>query len=270
MAETLYAPDRERVVTTNAWALLHWLRTVHGLDLPDWASLQRWSVSHPAAFRDAITSFADLPALPLRLARHTGPQDALVLRPLAGDRIALSRNDALSTSGSQRALAADILAPLVRVWPPAVLIRPLAELLLHADLRPDDRLLVVGPAWPWLAALVEGTAVILAVAAPATLLATAAEERASVLVASTQLLAEVAFQRRRLRPNLAHLRTIIATGGPLSPEGRRRIYTWVKSDLMLLARTGDTFWGNPLEPVLSLPPATPAFLTPPASTPAKR
>ena len=39
---------------------------------------------------------------------------------------------------------------------------------------------------------------------------------------------------------------------------------------MLLARTGDTFWGNPLEPVLAQPPATPAFLTPPASTPATR
>ena len=70
--------------------------------------------------------------------------------------------------------------------------------------------------------------------------------------------------------DLADLRTIIATGGPLSPEGRRRVYTWVKSDLMLLARTGDTFWGNPLEPVLAQPPATPAFLTPPASAPATR
>ena len=103
---------------------------------------------------------------------------------------------------------------------------------------------------------------------PRHLLATAAEERATVLVAPAQTLAEAAFQRPRRRPNLASLRTIVATGGPLSPEGRRRIYTWVKSDLMLLARTGDTFWGNPLEPVLARPPATPALLTPPASAPA--
>ena len=44
--------------------------------------------------------------------------------------------------------------------------------------------------------------------------------------------------------------------------------TWVKADLMLLARTGDTVWGNPLEPVLANPLATPALLTPPASAPA--
>jgi acetoacetyl-CoA synthetase len=152
-----------------------------------------------------------------------------------------------------------------------LLIRPLAELLLHADLRSDDRLLVAaGPAWPWLAALLEGTAIILAAATPASLLATAAEERASVLVAPAQTLAEAAFQRARHRPNLAALRTIIATGGPLSPEGRTRIYTWIKSDLMLLARSGDTFWGNPLEPIYARPAATPAFLTPPASDPATR
>ena len=101
-------------------------------------------------------------------------------------------------------------------------------------------------------------------------LATAAEEQATVLVAPAQLLAEAAFQRARSRPNLATLRTIVATGGPLSPEGRARIYTWIKSDLMLLARTGDTAWGNPLEPVLARPPATAALLTPPPSVPATR
>ena len=37
-----------------------------------------------------------------------------------------------------------------------------------------------------------------------------------------------------------------------------------------LASTGDTFWGNPLEPVLARPPATPAFLTPPPSGQATR
>jgi hypothetical protein len=124
------------------------------------------------------------------------------------------------------------------------LLRPIADTLLHADIRPDDRLQVCGVAWPWRAAELLGAAVVIA-SAGTDLLTTAATERAS-------------------------LRTIIATGGPLSPEGRRRIYTWIKSDLMLLARTGDTFWGNPLEPVLAHPPATPAFLTPPPSGPATR
>jgi hypothetical protein len=116
--------------------------------------------------------------------------------------------------------------------------------------------------------LLEGTTVILAAADPAGLLTVAAQEAATVVVAPAQTLGGAAFRRPGRRPDVSHLRAIVATGGPLSPEGRRRIYTWVKSDLMLLARSGDTFWGNPLEPVLARPPATPAFLTPPAATPA--
>ena len=282
MPDILYAPNRERVVTTNAWAFLHWLRTTRGIDLPDWAALQRWSASDQAAFGQAIAAFARLRDKPLPLARHRGEQEAVVLRRTGGERIVLSRNDVWTASqcvdsqvtpghdGNAGALPADIAAPLTRRWPPALLIRPPAETLLHADLRPDDRLLVVGPAWPWLAALLEGTTVILAAATPATLLSTAAEEQATVLVAPAQALAEAAFQRARRRPHLASLRTIIATGGPLSPEGRTRIYTWIKSDVMLLARTGDTLWGNPLEPVYARPAATPGCFTPPASTPATR
>jgi acyl-coenzyme A synthetase/AMP-(fatty) acid ligase len=143
-----------------------------------------------------------------------------------------------------------------------------AEVLLHADVRPDDRLLVVGYECPWNAAWLNGTIVIHTSAAD--VLGTVAEAHATVLVCPAQALAEMAFRRPHRRPDLASLRTIIATGGPLSPEGRRRIYTWVKPDIMLLARTGDTFWGNPLEPVLARPPATPAFPTLPASTPLPR
>jgi hypothetical protein len=291
MPDILHTPNREQVVTSNAWAFLHWLRTTRGIGLPDWAALQRWSATDAAAFGAAIAAFARLPDAPLRLTRHAGRQEALVLRRADGERIAQTRDELqdphpdpppLRGSGDSAfplprsgggsgwgCFPPDIIAPLARAWPPALLIRPLAELLLHADLRPDDRLLVVGSApWPWIVALLEGTSVILAAGAPDTLLATAAEERATVLVAPAQILAEAAFQRARRRPDLATLRTIIATGGPLSPEGRTRIYTWIKSDLMLLARTGDTFWGNPLEPVYARPAATPAFLTPPASVPA--
>jgi hypothetical protein len=300
MTDILYTPNREQVVTTNAWAFLHWLRTTRGVDLPDWAALQRWSVGDRSAFGRAIMEFARLPDTPLRLGRHTGRLEAFVVRGPDGSRLVFDsdqlrqmhldprpptpspegRGNVEPTppplwGGGRGAGAAetsslpDELAPLARLWPPALLVRPLADLLLHADLRSDDRLLVAGNAsWPWLATLLEGTTVILAAATPATLLATAAEEDATVLVAPAQALAEAAFQRARHRPNLGRLRTIIATGGPLSPEGRTRIYTWIKSDLMLLARTGDTLWGNPLEPVYAHPAATPGFFTPPASAPA--
>jgi len=304
MPDILYTPNREHLVTTNAWAFRHWMRTTRGIDLLDWAALQRWSATDAAAFGAAIAAFSRLPDAPLRLARHGGQQEALVLRRADGTRVALGRNQLRdvhlggplpptpSRKGRGRTYSAppplagggwgegvvetsavprELSAPLERLWPPSLLIRPLAELLLHADLRPDDRLLVAGAAaWPWLAALLEGTTVILAAATPATLLQTAAEEEASVLVAPAQWLADAAFRRSGPRPDLARLRTIVASGGKLSPEARSRVYTWIKSDLLLLARTGDTLWGNPLEPVTTSPAATPGFLTPPLSAPATR
>jgi hypothetical protein len=302
MPDILHTPNREQIVTSNAWAFLHWLRTTRGVDLPDWAALRRFSADRAGEFRAAMVDFARLPEGPVRLARHPGTREAVVLCRVGSERVMMDRDRlrhphpdpppqagegelrhhplsrlrgrSLPRTGSgvgAGGLPADIADPLTRHWPPALLIRPLAELLLHADLRPDDRLLVANATpWPWLAALLEGTTVILTAATPATLLTIAAEERATVLVATAQTLTEAAFQRARLRPNLAQLRTIVATGGPLSPEGRTRVYTWIKADLLLLARTGDTFWGNPLEPVYARPAATPAFLTPPPSAPAIR
>jgi hypothetical protein len=60
MTEVLYAPNREHVVTTNAWAFLHWLRTVRGVDLADWVALQRFSVDKAVDFRLAVAAFAGL------------------------------------------------------------------------------------------------------------------------------------------------------------------------------------------------------------------
>jgi len=273
MADVLYTPNRERLVTTNAWAFLHWLHTVRGLDVPDWPALRQFSVKRPADFSAAVAAFAQLPDGPLCLACRSGPTESLVFRRAGGARIACSGDELRSCAAGVRAptsLPAELALPLTRSWPLATLIKPVTDVLLHADLRPDDRVVVIGPTWPWLAALLQGTTVVLAASTAATLLPLAAEERASVLVAPAQMLAEAAFQRPRRRPEIGNLRTIIATGGPLSPEGRRRTYTWVKSDLMLLARTGDTVWGNPLEPVLVQPVASPALLTPPASGPATR
>jgi hypothetical protein len=261
MTEVLYAPNRERVVTTNAWAFLHWLRVVRRVDLADWAGLLRFAVDKPVDFRLAVAAFAGLSG---RFQLH-----APALPGLAGDAASSWKAPSVAPNedlvGMQRT-APD--RPQIKLSP-ATLIRPLADTLLHADVRPDDRLLVFGPAWPWRAAEFQGAAVVI-IPNPVDLLTTAAKERATVLIAPATILAEVAFQSPRRRPDLATLRTIIATGGPLSPEGRRRIYTWLKSDLMLLARTGDTLWGNPLEPVLARPPATPAFPTPPPSDPATR
>jgi hypothetical protein len=193
MGEVLYAPNRERVVTTNAWAFLHWLRMERGVGLDGWAGLQAWSAQEPAAFGAAIAAFSGAsPPPPSR----DGRKDAGAL----------------------------------------------AHRLLHQDLRPNDRLLVVE-------------------SDEADPLSRAAEARASVLVTSADVLAKSAFQRPD-RLDLAELRTIIAIGGPMAPEARRRIYAWVKADVMLLACAGETYWGNPLEAVLAQPPATPGFLTP--------
>jgi hypothetical protein len=265
MTEVLHTPSKERVVTTNAWAFLHWLRMVQQVQVTDWGELQRWSASDPNAFAATIARFAGLSASPLRLARHEGPHEGLVLRPRQAARFVLTRQECLAPTPHLRP---DIATFLARDWPAQALIRPVAELLLHTDVRPNDRLLVSGNPWPWIAALLEGTTVI--VASSSDLLDTAEAERATILVASAGILANTAFPRPGRRNQLGELRSIIATGGPLSPEGRRRVYTWVKADVMLLARSGDTFWGNPLEPVLAQPIGTPTFLTPPAATPARR
>jgi hypothetical protein len=195
VAEILYAPSPERVVATNAWAFLYWLRMVRRISLVGWDALLVWSAQEPATFDDAIRTFAGQSPVPSALSRK---------------------------------------AP-GRAW-------GVADYLLFADLRPDDRLVVMEG---------EGTDPF----------GRTGDEGGSVLIAPAQALAGSAFQRPN-RPNLANLRTIIATGGPMSPEQRRRIYTWVKADVMLLACAGNRYWGNPLEPVLARPSPAPAFLTP--------
>jgi hypothetical protein len=265
--DALYVPHRERVATTNAWAFLHWLRFTRGIELTAWAELHHFSAATPDDFGDALAIFAGLPQEPQQLARHAGAREALVFRRSDASRLALSRDELLSPCAD---LPDPTAAPLRRPWPRALLVRPLAELLLFADLRPDDRVLVAGGAsWPWLAALTQGTTVILA--PPERLLAATDQEAATVLVAPAAALAGAAFRRAGARPDLGPLRTIVATGGPMSPPERVRVYTWIKSDLMLLARSGNTVWGNPMEPVLSRPKPAPALcIRPSPQVPAKR
>jgi len=264
-ADTLWTPSREQVLTTNAWAFLHWLEATRGMALADWAGLHGFSAADPVGFRAALAAFAGLPEGPSRVTRHAGEREALVLRGTDGSRRAISRDElAVDPVGlSKLGLPSDITTAVTRLWPRASLTRALADLLLHQDIRPDDRILVAAnPSWPALAALLEGATIILDAGRPDRLMASVAEEQASVLIAPAAWLADLSFQRSMNRPDLRALRSIVITGGPLAPEARIRVSTWIKPNLMLLARAGETIWGNPLEPVRVRPSPSPALFAP--------
>ncbi len=272
-ADTLWTPSREHVLTTNAWAFLHWLGATRGMALEGWGGLHGFSAADPVGFRAAFAAFAGLPESPSRIVRHAGEREALVLRGVDGARRAFSRDSLAVVPAGLGALGlpADIATAIGRLWPRASLARALAELVLHQDVRPDDRVLVAAnPSWPALAALLVGATIIFHAGRPDRLLATVAEEQASVLVAPAAWLADLSFQRSVPRPDLRALRSIVITGGPLAPEARMRVSTWIKPNLMLLARAGETIWGNPLEPVRVRPSPSPALFAPvrqPAAVP---
>jgi hypothetical protein len=225
----LHVPHPEQVATSNAWAFLHWLRATGRANLEGWEGLIAWSAADPAGFSDALAGFAGLPL------------------------------DSLSALGAERELRRTLET-----------VRLHAEILLHADLRPDDRVLVMaGPPWPWLLALRYRTQVVLASPLPPpTLLSRVAEEQATILVADAGVLPDAAFQRPGRRLDLSRLRCVVALGGPLAPEARARVYTWLKSDVLLLARAGDRLWGSPLDPVPSRPGPPLSFFRPPPRVPA--
>jgi hypothetical protein len=258
-ADILWTPPRERVLTTNAWAFLHWLEATRGIALADWPALHAFSATDPIEFRAALADFCQLPEAPSRIVRHAGDAEALVLLGADGSRRAFSHDD---LAAPRTDVPADIATALTRPWPRATLTRALADILLYQDIRPDDSLLVAGnPSWPSLAALLQGTRIVVHAGRPDTLLPMAADEQATIILAPANWLADGSFQRAR-RPNLSKLRAIVATGGPLAPEARIRVATWIKPNLMLLARAGETVWGNPLEPVRTRPEAGPALFAP--------
>jgi len=236
-ARILHAPHPEQVATSNAWAFLQWVRATGRGDAEGWEGLIAWSAADAAGFSDALAEFAGLP-----------------LHSLFASR-----------SGEGRG---EVGAPCRSLET----VRRHAEVLLHADLRPDDRVLVAaGPPWPWVLALSYRTQVVVASPpSPSTLLSRAAEEQASVLVADAGTLPDAAFQRAGRRPDLSRLRCVVSLGGPLALEARARIYTWLKSDVLLLARAGDRLWGSPLDPVPSRPGPPLSFFRPlpPALAPA--
>ena len=107
MPKILYAPNQEKIVTSNAWAFLHWLRTTRGIDLPDWAALQRWWANDQAAFGLAIAEFARLSNEAQPLSRHDGQQEALVLSAAAPRaRISLTGIRSWASSGAGHGSAA--------------------------------------------------------------------------------------------------------------------------------------------------------------------
>ncbi|MDE2580547.1 MAG: hypothetical protein KGL52_02840 [Rhodospirillales bacterium] len=254
MPDILFRPDRERLATTNAWAFLR--RITPASEAPGqigpagWESLRRAIAADPAGATRAFAAFAAIPDAPARLALPRGAPAALVLLPREGPRQSFS-GDALATRDA--ALPPAIAAALARPWSPEALLAQRADLLLHADLRPDDVVLLAGlPAIGWLPALGDGTRLIVAEGGPANLLGLAAATGATVLAAPAGWIAEAAFARRP-RPDLAGLRIVLAEGGPMAPAARARVYAWIKADVMLLARAGARRWGNPLSPVVIQP-----------------
>jgi len=147
------------------------------------------------------------------------------------------------------------------------LIQHLKELILHADLKPGNRILYFTTCgwmmWNWLiSSLAVGATVVLFDGSPfyptrSQLWDIAEQEQLDVLGISARYLAECA--RTNLEPiashNLSATRTILSTGSPLGPEGFDYFYTKVKEDIHLASISGGTdliscfALGNPLSPV---------------------
>jgi acetoacetyl-CoA synthetase len=132
------------------------------------------------------------------------------------------------------------------------LIQHLKELVLHADLRREDRIFYYTTCgwmmWNWLvSALATGATLMLYDGAPfyprpESLLDKAVEEKVTVFGTSAKYLAglEKAGVQPRHTHNLAQLRTILSTGSPLAPESFDYVYREFKPDLQLASISGGT------------------------------
>ncbi len=147
------------------------------------------------------------------------------------------------------------------------LIQHLKELVLHTDLKPDDRIFYFTTCgwmmWNWLvSSLVVGATVVLYDGSPffpnvRRLWDLAEEERVTVFGVSAKYL--VAIEKAGLAPqqthDLAALRTILSTGSPLAPGSFDYVYAHIKADVQLASISGGTdivscfALGNPLGPV---------------------
>ena len=146
------------------------------------------------------------------------------------------------------------------------LLQHLKELVLHTDLRREDRIFYFTTCgwmmWNWLiSSLAVGATVILydgAPLAPKTVLWDMVEqEKVSVFGTSAKYLALA--EKEGLRPGQSHdvrsLRAILSTGSPLAGNSYDYVYRSIKSDLHLASISGGTdivscfALGNPVGPV---------------------
>ena len=132
------------------------------------------------------------------------------------------------------------------------LIQHLKELVLHVDLRREDRIFYFTSCgwmmWNWLVSgLAVGATVVLYDGAPfhagpTALLDMAERERVTVFGTSAKYLS--AIQKVGLEPARSHrldaLRTILSTGSPLAPESFDYVYRHVKRDVSLASISGGT------------------------------
>ncbi len=146
------------------------------------------------------------------------------------------------------------------------LLQHLKELVLHTDLRPDDRIFYFTTCgwmmWNWLvSSLAVGATVVLYDGAPlfpAPILWDMAErEKVTVFGTSAKYLALI--EKEGLEPARTHdlgaLRAILSTGSPLAEHSYDYVYRSIKRDLHLASISGGTdiiscfALGNPIAPV---------------------
>ena len=132
------------------------------------------------------------------------------------------------------------------------LLQHLKELLLHNDLRPEDRIFYFTTCgwmmWNWMiSSLAVGATVVLFDGSPfhpspARLWDMADQEKITVFGTSAKYLA--AAEQAGVQPikthNLSALRTVLSTGSPLVEEGFDYVYENIKSDLQLASISGGT------------------------------
>ena len=147
------------------------------------------------------------------------------------------------------------------------LLQHLKELMLHTDLRRDDRILYYTTCgwmmWNWLvSSLAVGATVVLYDGAPilrnrAVMWDIVAEEGVTVFGTSARWIALTEKDGRRPRDthDLSALRAILSTGSPLAPSSFDYVYEAVKPDVRLSSISGGTdiiscfALGDPAQPV---------------------
>lgn len=147
------------------------------------------------------------------------------------------------------------------------LLKHASELLLHADIRADDRVFYFTTCgwmmWNWLASgLLGGATLMLFDGAPFVgggrdLWSMVEREKITIFGTSAKYLS--ALEKSGLRPrdefDVASVRTILSTGSPLAPESFDFVYAAIKSDVLLGSIAGGTdilgcfATANPLLPV---------------------